>query len=322
MSKVFVIPDVHLKPWMFDKAEELLSRSEYEKIVCLGDLVDDWDQEKNLGLYLETFDAIERFINRHSNFLFCYGNHDVSYIWEARESGYSDYARKVVLEGISKLEKLIPVGNIAYIHRVDKVLFSHAGLTEICVSHFLPNFAGDIDELLERINSFRRDELWCDASPIWARPQDGGIEMYPEGYLQVVGHTPVKKTDYFGELVTVDNFSTYRNGDPIGDQRFIWVDTVSKQWGFTDGHGNPENLPDPKLDIRNYKIGHHVKFKIRYHGSGKEEIHDGTVEIIDHYSGGHVSIDVMSGDTLYKHLSLTDVIEHVESCSSRDLIGK
>lgn len=51
MSKVFVIPDVHLKPWMFDKAEELLSRSEYDKIVCLGDLVDDWDQEKNLGKY-------------------------------------------------------------------------------------------------------------------------------------------------------------------------------------------------------------------------------------------------------------------------------
>ena len=58
MSKVFVIPDVHLKPWMFDKAEELLSRSEYDKIVCLGDLVDDWDQEKKLRLYSETFDAL------------------------------------------------------------------------------------------------------------------------------------------------------------------------------------------------------------------------------------------------------------------------
>lgn len=92
MSKVFVIPDVHLKPWMFDKAEELFSRSEYDKIVCLGDLVDDWDQEKNLGLYSETYDALERFINRHPNFLLCYGNHDVSYIWGARESGYSDYA--------------------------------------------------------------------------------------------------------------------------------------------------------------------------------------------------------------------------------------
>jgi len=48
MSKVFVIPDVHLKPWMLGKAEELFSRSEYDKIVYLGDLVDDWDQEKNL----------------------------------------------------------------------------------------------------------------------------------------------------------------------------------------------------------------------------------------------------------------------------------
>lgn len=310
MSKVFVIPDVHLKAWIFDKAEELLSQNEYDKIVCLGDLVDDWDQEKNLRLYSETFDALERFINRHPNFLLCYGNHDVSYIWGARESGYSDYARPVVLERLSKLEKIIPAGNIAYIHRIDKVLFSHAGLTEIFVSHFLPNFGGDIDELLEKINGFRRDELWCDASPIWARPQDGRIEMYPKGYLQVVGHTPVRKTDYFGEVVTVDNFSTYRNGDPIGDQRFIWVDTETKQWGFADGNGEPEKLPDPKMDIRNYTVGDYVKFKIRYHGSDIDEILDGTVEIIDHYPGGHSSIDVMSGDTLYKHLTLDDVLEH------------
>lgn len=41
-----------------------------------------------------------------------------------------------------------------------------------------------------------------------------------------------------------------------------------------------------------------------------DEIRDGTVEIIDHYPGGHVSIDVMSGDTLFKHLSLTDVLDH------------
>ncbi|WP_155840167.1 metallophosphoesterase family protein [Butyrivibrio sp. MC2021] len=95
------------------KAEELFSRSEYGKIVCLGDLVDDWDQEKNLGLYSETFDALERFINRHPNFLLCYGNHDVSYIWEARESGYSDYARRVVIEGLSKLEKCVSAGDIA-----------------------------------------------------------------------------------------------------------------------------------------------------------------------------------------------------------------
>ena len=87
MSKVFVIPDVHLKPWMFDKAEELFSRSEYDQIVCLGDLVDDWDQEKKLGLYSETYDALERFINRQPNFLLCYGNHDVSCIWGRASRG-------------------------------------------------------------------------------------------------------------------------------------------------------------------------------------------------------------------------------------------
>ncbi|SDW39002.1 hypothetical protein SAMN05216391_1073 [Lachnospiraceae bacterium KHCPX20] len=30
MSKVFVIPDVHLKPWIFDKAEELIVRMKYD----------------------------------------------------------------------------------------------------------------------------------------------------------------------------------------------------------------------------------------------------------------------------------------------------
>ena len=53
-----------------------------------------------------------------------------------------------------------------------------------------------------------------------------------------------------------------------------------------------------------------MKFKIRYHGSDKEEILDGIVKIIDQYPGGHSSIDVMSGDTLFKHLSLTDVLDH------------
>ena len=300
--KVLVIPDVHLKPWMFDEAEKV-DTEKYDKKVCLGDLVDDWGKGNDLDAYRETLDRAVEFGKEHDRSLWCYGNHDVSYLWEARESGYSEYARPVVLEGISRLEKLITVGNIAFIHRIDNVLFSHAGLTEAFVSHFLPNFSGDIDEMLEKINSFRREEMWCDVSPIWARPQDGWIKMYPSGYLQVVGHTPVNKTDYFGELLTVDNFSTYRNGDTIGDQRFIWVDTITKQWGFADRNGEIEDIPDEKLDIRNYKVGDKVRFKIRNFGSNKEEILEGAVEIIDKYPGGHTSIDVMSGDTLYKHLS-------------------
>ena len=41
MSKVFVIPDVHLKPWMFEKASEIVGKGSYDAVVMLGDLVDD-----------------------------------------------------------------------------------------------------------------------------------------------------------------------------------------------------------------------------------------------------------------------------------------
>lgn len=33
---------IYLKLWIFDKAEEQLSKEEYDRIVFLGDLVDDW----------------------------------------------------------------------------------------------------------------------------------------------------------------------------------------------------------------------------------------------------------------------------------------
>ncbi len=310
MSKVFVIPDIHLKPWIFDRAEEEFSKGEYDKIVCLGDLVDDWGQETNLDLYRETFERAVHFIEKHPDILFCYGNHDISYDWEAQETGYSEEARDTVLEGLSILRESLPTDSLAFVHGIDHVLFSHAGLLELFVSHFFPDHRGDLDELIRSINASGRDELWCDASPIWARPQDGRTELYPKGLLQVVGHTPVRKTDYFNGLLTVDNFSTYRNGDPVGDQRFVWVDTVSKEWGFTDKGGIPEELPDPKLDIRTYRRGDRVRFEIKMAKTGEAQVVEGSVEIIDRYPNGYSSIDVFSEDTLYKHIPLSDVTEY------------
>ena len=309
MSKVFVIPDIHLKPWILDKAEEFISKGNYDQIVCLGDVIDDWDQEYNLNLYEETFDTLTAFATRHSNFLFCYGNHDVSYIWGAHETGYSEAARGTVLACLSKFESTVPVDKRGYIHRIDNILFSHAGLSDAFVTHFFPEFQGDFDELIGEINSLRKEEMWCDASPIWVRPQDGRTVMYPAGFLQVVGHTPVRKTDFYNNILSVDSFSTYRDGSPIGDQRFVWVDTVSKVWGFADKGNEIEPTPDEKLDIRTYRIGDRVQFKIRFSDSDEDEIHEGTVEIIDRNPGWYSSIDIMSGGTLYKHIPLTDVIE-------------
>ena len=43
--KVIVIPDVHLKPWMFDRASRIMQKGQAELAVCLMDLADDWMQQ-------------------------------------------------------------------------------------------------------------------------------------------------------------------------------------------------------------------------------------------------------------------------------------
>ena len=52
--KVLVIPDVHLKPWMFQRASELMKEIKADRAVCLMDIADDWRQQFNLDLYIQT----------------------------------------------------------------------------------------------------------------------------------------------------------------------------------------------------------------------------------------------------------------------------
>lgn len=52
--------------------------------------------------------------------------------------------------------------------------------------------------------------------------------------LQVVGHTPVRTALDEGNILTLDTFSTYKDGRPIGDERFVCVDTVEKKWEFVE----------------------------------------------------------------------------------------
>ncbi len=51
---------------------------------------------------------------------------------------------------------------------------------------------------------------------------------------------------------------------------------------------------------------------VRWHDTQKEEILKGTIQVIDRYSGGYAEIDILSGDTIYKHFSLKDVISFGE----------
>ena len=91
--KVLIIPDVHLKPWIFSRASELIKEKAADLAICLMDIPDDWNQQFNIDLYIQTFDAAIAFAKEHPETLWCYGNHDVCYLWNQRETGYSAIAQ-------------------------------------------------------------------------------------------------------------------------------------------------------------------------------------------------------------------------------------
>ena len=217
---------------MFEKASDILSENQYDAVVLLGDLVDDWGKGQNIPLYKETFDAAINFVKEHQETYWCYGNHDVSYIWYAMETGFSCLARDTVVEGIERLKEVMKPGHVGYIHRFDKTLFCHGGLTESFVTQHFGYEEVDIDSIISKVNTMGKEELWKDNSPLWARPQGGAMRLFEQDYFQVVGHTPMMTAVQEGSLLSLDNFSTYRDGNPYGDQRFVLVDTVENTWEF------------------------------------------------------------------------------------------
>ena len=171
------------------------------------DIADDWGQQYNIDLYVQTYDAAIRFAKGFPDTLWCYGNHDLSYPWQCKESGYSPIAPGTVCEKLEELKNVLPEeGQMAYLQRIDHVLFSHGGLADAFVRKYVPaKHYNDVDAVLETINGFERWIMWQDLSPLWLRPQYTHERMYkPRKLLQVVGHTPVRSIERTGNLISCD----------------------------------------------------------------------------------------------------------------------
>lgn len=84
-----------------------------------------------------------------------------------------------VCEKLQKLQEALPdEKQLAFLHRIDNVLFCHGGLTDEFVRQYVPaKYYNNIDAVIETINGFGAGELWQDASPLWYRPQHYGGKM-------------------------------------------------------------------------------------------------------------------------------------------------
>ncbi len=240
--KVLVIPDIHLKPEMFQQAAKLMKSEKVEQAVCLMDLADDWGKEFDIMLYEKTYDAAIAFADEFPNTLWCYGNHDLSYQWHQLESGYSAMASYTVQKKLIDLKEAVPENALKYVHKIDNVLFSHGGVSDHFVkSKVLKSQYDDADKVIDLINGLGRTDMWDNGSPIWLRPQKeySGATMYQSTHLlQVVGHTPMKQITREQNLISCDVFSTYPDGRPVGTAEFLLLDTES--WEF---HG--AKTPEP-----------------------------------------------------------------------------
>lgn len=226
--KVLIIPDIHLKPYIFSMARDIMESGAAQRAVCMMDIADDFGQERNIDLYIQTYQAAIDFALAYPDTLWCWGNHDLAYLWDLNLSGHSRFAASTVCYQLRKLQEA--TDKIAFVHRIDEVLFLHGGLSERFVKRYCADeYDGHIDSVIKKINEMGPDTMWNDDSPIWFRPQVYGEPIYRgKEFLQVVGHTPVKTILQEEHILSTDTFSTYRDGSPYGDQKFCVVDTETK----------------------------------------------------------------------------------------------
>lgn len=231
--RILVIPDIHLKTWIFDRAEAILKADKADRAVCLMDMPDDWDMEFQIELYRKIFDRAIDFAKTYPDTLWCYGNHDVSYPWGRLETGYSPYAERMVMSKLEKLENsLQDSSQIAIMHRIGNVLFSHGGLTVDFLRRLNEELLdADIDEVVAAVNEASQNYLWNDESPLWLRPQNRTVNVFRNDiYTQVVGHTPVENIFEKDGIISTDVFSTYRDGTQIGESAMIVIDSETGEF--------------------------------------------------------------------------------------------
>lgn len=229
--KALVIPDVHLKPWIFDLAEKRLNKADIA--VCLMDIADDWRKQYDIDLYKKTYGRAIRFAKDHPETVWCYGNHDLSYLWQQKETGYSPIAPLTVCNKLQELKDAIPSeSQLGYVQLIDNVLFAHGGVTKRFVDIYCTVDARtNARKMVRDVNKMNAGQLWHDLSPIWFRPQYSKMELYRQEIVcQVVGHTPVPRIVKKNNCISTDTFSTDVYGRQIGPSAFVIIDTETGKY--------------------------------------------------------------------------------------------
>lgn len=238
--RILVIPDCHLKPWLFGRAEKVLQSGQADRALQIGDLLDDWGEQFNIALYSETMRRAIQFHKDYPDTLWVLGNHDFAYrypIYGKRISGHSAFVEGEVRSCLREMEQIGMRQQVAHI--VGGCVFTHAGLDDGWVWSRLKRVGykegqtPSLENIAFVVNHASLSDLWQSESPLWVRPQIYPAKLY-SAKLQVGGHTPVEHIGIVGGILSTDSFSTNTKGEPYGDQKFVIVDTETGKWHLAE----------------------------------------------------------------------------------------
>lgn len=190
--KTLVLGDIHGR----DCWEDIIDKENPDKVIFLGDYVST-HEDIDSSTQLENLHEILRTKNEwRDDMILLRGNHDMQHLgypW-AECSGYDKY---VGIEMAKIKEEFLK--STQWVYMDDNIVFSHAGVSAVWMKNV------GLDDI-NKINELEPSEFFgfwpCKMSDFygisptqpctWIRPQTL-VEYMPEGIIQVVGHSPVKK---------------------------------------------------------------------------------------------------------------------------------
>jgi len=205
--KTVVIGDVHGRSlWKL-----IVNQENPDRVVFIGDYFDSFDikGEEQLNNFL---DIIEYKKSSGKEVIMLIGNHDHHYFPEIGDSGTSGYQPMFSYQISPVLDANREHLQMAY--QMDEFLFSHAGVSSVFMDEtFGPNgwkvetIVDDLNEMFIHrpgVFSFNGLDPYGDdeyQTPIWIRPKSlmrANRNTLRTRFIQVVGHTQVKKLDLVG----------------------------------------------------------------------------------------------------------------------------
>jgi hypothetical protein len=211
--KIICVPDIHQSNHWRKLLE--IDLNTVDKVVFLGDYFDCW--ENKWPCQGENFENIIRFKkSAPAKIDLLFGNHETSYIFNERCSGYQYQKARDIIDLIANSIQFMQVISV-----YDNYLFSHAGVSYKWMRHARIEDVNEIDQLFnERPDFFSwvgPDEYGNNANegPLWIRPESL-YKTSVKGYNQIVGHSEVgllgyKRSPYSGMNVLCIDSRTHEN---------------------------------------------------------------------------------------------------------------